>query len=730
MNKDEYNALVGYKAKKSGSNRPSGPRGKRMRKMDYGEFIAWDGEGQNTGMLDEKTTKSVMNLFANSTGDYIVSSDRTKPLSTVECLEFILKTGLEHPNAIHTIYFGNWDITHILRDVPPKHLIRLIGKKSNSQLNKTAFWQGYGLYYVPSKEFRVTKYKYERDRRGKLIRDEKGKYKRKSIASVTIWDVSGFFQSSFVKAIEDWYPKEKRPPEYELIKQGKTLRDKFSDESMEFLIRYNAGELRVLVELMHKLLAALNALDLRLQRWDGAGAIAVAMMRKHNIKEHIPKQEDLPPALLEAAKYAYFGGWVERMQIGIYRGVAYQNDTNSAYPYAMLHMPSLTHGSWQHIENPDLDTLPEFSLVRVAWDLAPKSREDTRRRICPFPYRDDSGGIYFPYMGHNWVWMPQIAAFQESRLISDVVEAYEAWIFVPDDSAFHPFEEMILSYYQLRQDITNGLRPDLASGAEKPIKLGMNSLYGKLAQHAGYNPETGRIPRYHCLLYAGFVTAFTRANLYRAAMQNPDAIIGIATDGIFSTEPLNLPVSKTKELGKWESKKLNGMISIQSGIYISNANEEPKVYTRGIDRLETPEQIEAFVEAIEETLKQVDYSRRVAQQATLKHSLSRYVGIRGATRNEEWFQRLGCWYTIDKEIDFTYPAGGKRNWDKKSNPRPYEGMTRSYPNYLKGDITFSYIKQTKGLAKIPLSTIYKLPWDFREDYYDELEYVHDIHMGG
>lgn len=92
-----------------------------------------------------------------------------------------------------------------------------------------------------------------------------------------------------------------------------------------------------------------------------------------------------------------------------------------------------------------------------------------------------------------------------------------------------------------------------------------NSLYGKTAQQVG--ARNGQPPAYHQIEWAGYITSSTRARLLEAAKTNPHAIIGFATDGIFSTEPLDIEISKDKTLGAWSLSKFSGLTVVMAGVY-------------------------------------------------------------------------------------------------------------------------------------------------------------------
>jgi hypothetical protein len=113
------------------------------------------------------------------------------------------------------------------------------------------------------------------------------------------------------------------------------------------------------------------------------------------------------------------------------------------------------------------------------------------------------------------------------------------------------------------------------------IKLGINSVYGKTAQSVG--GRTGRPPNTANPWVAGAITAGTRAQLLRAALKNPWAVIFFATDGIQSLEPLGVE-SKTKTFGEWEKDSLTAGVWIKPGVYAFSRIADGKAKYTGKSR--------------------------------------------------------------------------------------------------------------------------------------------------
>jgi hypothetical protein len=532
----------------------SGPSGKRITKFARGEFVAWDGEGLDGGAIDEFTERDLYVLLANSRG---ATSYNERGLSSVECLELLLREAAKYPEAIHVVYGANYDFQHIIHDIPHEKIEEL-----SAPGHHLIQWGSYRLALIPGKRLTIQKW------RG-----------NNCIARLTLWDVLGFFQCSFLAAISQWLGDD--APDVDLIRKGKQARGTFDASSREFLETYNTAELRALVLLMEKLQAALKAADLPLSQWHGAGAIAAAILRRAKVKDVLIP---LPRAVEEAARYAFFGGRIELMQFGVHDGAVFHYDITSAYPHALRLLPNLAVGYWRHVKNVRLDSLSPWALIFMRWELA------RSRAFGPCPFRQNHGRVTFPLRGARWLWRQEIDAALEFAETGDRFEIVEAREFVQGSDA-RPFA-FVEELYKLRRE---ALRR--AESVQYVWKLGLNSLYGKLAQIAGYDETTGKLPRYHNECYAGLITAICRATVYRAAMLNERAIISINTDGIYATEALKLPTTTEKSLGAWTVEKHDGIVAAQAGVYWTRDGDDWREFSRGFGRVQSAGESEAEREA-------------------------------------------------------------------------------------------------------------------------------------
>jgi hypothetical protein len=80
---------------------------------------------------------------------------------------------------------------------------------------------------------------------------------------------------------------------------------------------------------------------------------------------------------------------------------------------------------------------------------------------------------------------------------------------------------------------------------------------------------------------AGLITAITRARIIEAVGQDPEAVMMVATDAVFSTSPLTLDLGKG--LGQWEEKLWPDLFIAQPGVYFSPEKLQAGAETEAFD---------------------------------------------------------------------------------------------------------------------------------------------------
>jgi hypothetical protein len=506
-------------------------------------FIAWDGEGMN---LNGDNKPQFYVLFGCSTGDVI----KGRGLGTFEICDFILRIGAENPDAIHVGFAFTYDMNMIVKSLHPNNL-KYLHENGYCRL-KTKEGQTYVLQMRRGKWFSVSKYGVSYDRK----RNPHDK------TTVRIFDIFGFFTCSFVKAVSEMLGPD--APGMDIVREGKAQRQDFRYEGMEYVEKYWQAEIALLAQVAEELRRRLYGAGLQITSWHGPGALASYTMKTHGIKAHMSV---CPDPVREAARYGYAGGRFELFKAGRIEGPVYSLDINSAYPYAISQLPSLTEGEWHHVSAPA--RVARFGIYRIRY----RRRAGFTHDPGPIFHRDVRGNISYPHIVEGWYWSPEMARVWNSPY----VEIIEGWEYLGGNT--RPFSFVREMYDKRREWKAAGNPQQLA------LKLCLNSLYGKMAQRVGYNEKTGRIPPWHQLEWAGWVTSYTRSMLYGVMARIPwENLIAVETDGIYTTlDPATLGIADSQELGGWESDTYDEIIYLQSGLAWLRKGDEWTAKRRGLD---------------------------------------------------------------------------------------------------------------------------------------------------
>lgn len=264
---------------------------------------------------------------------------------------------------------------------------------------------------------------------------------------------------------------------------------------------------------------------------------------------------------------AYFGGRIESAYVGEC-GRLYGYDLNSAYPYAITHLPWWEPGDLVWVEG--LDPEMRMGMYYVRWRLAPGAN------FYPFPWRSRSGNVFFPPAGEGWVMSPEVYAallhWPEGievvgGLVLQHTEGAGDGIGFPAQRASTGvvLEEMA------RQRLEAKARGERH---EKALKLVMNSVYGKTIQQVGSH-------KYLSTFAASWITSTCRALIYRAVGPDWDKqVIGIMTDGMYTRRELD--VEEGPWLGQWERTEYDEGLFLLPGVYRLRKNGKEVRKYRGV----------------------------------------------------------------------------------------------------------------------------------------------------
>lgn len=530
---------------------------------DEPRFIVWDGEGTN----DEAGQN--YSLLGCSDRRYIVGRN----LSTDECLDFILAKAKQYPESYHVSFAFDYDVNMILRDLTTQRFDRL------AKHGKIAY-RGYFIEHIPHKWFRVTK---------------------RGVGSVKIQDTWAFFQSSFLAAVNSYLVDHPIMDILPTVEEGKAERGAFSYAQVNRVIRYWKAEIAMGEALVNKLWELLNGQGFRITKWHGPGAIAEYVYETNGVKLH----RDSKPTerIVTASRYAYAGGRFELFHVGRFKGPVYGIDINSAYPDAIRHLPSLSEGRWDEWDGEPIDL---YGCYRVTWDasILESTGYDKMNRYMvpamPLFHRTPKHTILYPIETSSWYWGPELLALLEQyphALECGALTIHEG--FVRRGWKTKPFA-FVETMYEERRRLKAAGNP-----GQVALKLALNSLYGKMAQRAGFGSKLERdedgkhifpsddywdrikeMPKWHQLEWAGWVTSYARAKIYSVISRLPhEDIIAVETDGIYTTfDPRLIGIVPGKELGGWDFTEYDEMVYLQNGMYAKRQGDQWTYRSRGAEK--------------------------------------------------------------------------------------------------------------------------------------------------
>lgn len=536
-------------------------------------IIGIDGEGQG-----RRPHKYFYLAAADELGNRwdATPSDPSGRLSTRECLDFILDLP---GRSLIVGYAFVYDLTKILQDMTltpagrtslfllfhePYRARKVPGKGGSPDriVYKPVKWSGYELNYM-NRRFSV----------------------KRGTRRATVWDIFRFFQGKFTRALIDW-----KVADLSKLTRMSDMKDKravFDRMGVEEVYAYCQEECDYLAKLARGLLDAHEQAGLKLKHYYGAGSTASAFLERIDVKS---KRGEVPGAMREPIACAFFGGRFENSVLGPVAGPVWNYDISSAYPYQATFLPCLSCGVWR------FDRLGsgihDARLALVNWSIGPIQRSAA---WGPLPVRNRKGTIIFPLSGQGgWTWKEEYLAAQR---LEPTIECKGAWLYETDCvcAPFATIPEVYRERVRLGKD---------AAGIV--LKLGTNSIYGKLAQSVGLSPP------YQSWVWAGNITSGCRAQLLDLLSLAPQrwSVLMLATDGLFCTERLQPPLPRgtgtgdlAKPLGGWEEKRYeNGIFAVRPGIYFPlnpTVEQLDSVRARGLGKKILYEQWPRIVEAYE-----------------------------------------------------------------------------------------------------------------------------------
>lgn len=508
-------------------------------------FAGFDGEGW--------TVRGKHRLYLLRAGESELYTG--EPLDVWEVFEWMI----DLPRDVYYVGFSiGYDLTMILRGLPRERFMKLYDRSTRTFGEKKVLpldWGPFRLDWIPGKRFSV----WSREDPSKRFNVE---------------DVIGCFQQSFATAIEHW--KIPTKAEQAFIESMKAERSDFAKvastpEGLERLKRYNTLECRLLAKMMERVREACHNEDIRPTSWFGAGQLAQALLRKHDAKQYMNTFSD---SFMTHAEEAYYGGFFDVSSVGYFDSL-YEYDICSAYPHAMRTLPCLAHATLVHgeAEGRRLYRVQWKPRGEPSWGAFPlrHARGEKMLREKPSTFLEGlaapsftPGTLYYPTHGKGWYWDAEVDSVIQSRDRDYEVSHLDCWT-LQSHCDCRPFE-WVSELYDYRKKLGK-------SGQGMVLKLGINSLYGKLAQSIGR-------PQFANIILAGMITSKTRSMIHEAiGKAGAENVVMVATDAVYTHKPIE-GLDIGEGLGQWEGKAYGRYVVIVPGLHYSLDKE--KVKTRGI----------------------------------------------------------------------------------------------------------------------------------------------------
>lgn len=680
--------------------RPRQGRKQAKRPTTPSMFFGVDGEGQG-----RQSHLYVLLAASDESGERASQVENLAGLGTEECLWFLYNL----PRRARLFGFAlNYDLTKILQTmIGTQEGLRALyllfrpeqRKRFGPESRKgpwPVLWRGWSL------NLQGTKFSFGRS----------GPGGRKRI----LWDIWKFFQCKFVTALDDW--KIGTPAERELIALMKDKRAWFDQQRPEDVKQYCFLECSKMAEQIRRLIEAHDGAGLPLKSFYGAGSTAAVLLEQMGVRNHIAQ---VPEEMRDAVACAFSGGRFEIGRIGSIPGPVHGYDISSAYPYQCCRLPCLVHGQWEHTTSYPRFERSRWALVRYEFDDS--IRDERAWGALPFRFprgHQEAGSICYPRTsGGGWCYQDEFR--EASRLFPEIVFR-EAWVFTGECECM-PFLKLPHIY-----------RQRCIIGKEGPgivLKLGSNSVYGKLAQSVGNG-------QFNCWVWAGMITSGCRAQGLHALGLHRDwsKCLMFATDGILSLEKLVLPPPEDtgtanvyecqkhkrlctecpesertyKPLGGWEYKPFErGAFLARPGVYfpLDPTDQDLKVLRgRGVGRNVVLKNYRAIVDAWE------SWNRGGEFPKVILDDVSRFCGAKTSIHRTK--NAKGEWvYHVAQGPHYHPPP----QWHPPSlwNPKP------SYGEWVERRVMMSFDPLPKRAGMRGDGTVHlrSLPKDLRSAPYDK-----------
>ena len=386
----------------------------------------------------------------------------------------------------------------------------------------TFHYGDYNIEYIPAKKIAI----------------------RKGHHSAVFFDIAQYYHQSLESAYDsnlgqlpDWYKNAKKQRSHYTRKFYTKYPRKIRTYCIQDCI-YTKQLAEHWIENFH------NAFGFYPQRFISSGYLAEKVLINNDV--YVPLFKEIPYTVNDIAWKSYYGGRFEILKRG-FIGNAHLYDINSAYPYAFANIPDIIKGTWKKLKKLHDDALLGF--FKIQCDIP------DCEYIPPFPFKKNNKLIFPSGKFITYCTLAELRACNNPKYYK-ILDSYQYF----DDNPVYPYKEFVESVYDKRMKFKMTDNP-----LQLPLKVILNSIYGKTAQRVG-----NRIGNLFSPVIASTITGVSRSMLYDFVSRHDldRYVVSFATDSIITTKKLD--VNSTKLGGFALENSADDVFVLQNGIYRFN----------------------------------------------------------------------------------------------------------------------------------------------------------------
>ena len=488
--------------------------------------------------FDTETCLGSVKLLAASNGQYIEMP------STIQAIDFLYRQ-LPSIHDAGTFYNLRFDASAILRDA---------ALSDPDNVRAGDFEAGsYQVHHVPGKA---------------LVIAPKGGNR---LSAVHIYDAAQFYPGGLDRAARSVLGVGKNSKELDVDRERIGNEPGYYEANRDRILPYCIQDAKLAAQLMARFQRDVGeTVGVYPASWYSGASVAKSILTELWVNPFY----DWPVESISDSVSAFSGGIFDTRILGRVEQ-ACEYDINSAYPYAISKLPSISDPHPVRAQDP---TKFGFYLVSVPYDgLLPYRMPD--RKTIIYPKSEEPLNA--------WLYSGELADYPEAQII-------RGWEFDTNWDE-RPFGKIVDRLYRLRHEYKVAKDP-----REGAVKVAMNSLFGAFAETKhGWT-------RFTNLVYAGAITATTRSYIRAMVRKSPIPPVSIATDSVTYAGLVDFP--SNDGLGNLKQSFVNvPLVTYANGIRIidgklAKVRGLPRKVLRGESREKVDLTADDFLNAVGDSI--------------------------------------------------------------------------------------------------------------------------------